>query len=62
MILAARIILQGDVQQAREIIRGTGRSWRVSELRALGGALRVARERGWDVGGLTDWMKLAEVN
>jgi hypothetical protein len=33
---------------------------RECELRALGGALRVANSKGWNVGVLGDWMKLAE--
>ena len=61
MIFAARDIIKGDVQRARETICGTGRSWRVCELRALVGALRVANGMGWDVGTLEDWIKLAEV-
>jgi hypothetical protein len=45
-IRVARLIIQGDLQQARELAEGHY-TWEVAEARAIVGACRVASLRGW---------------
>lgn len=47
-IHVARLIVRGDVHQARNLASDRT-SWSIPEARAIAGACRLARSRGWPV-------------